>query len=153
MTNSADSDQKPTDLDLYCLQRQGISRFSRTRVNTASIMGKEPLQYKQTAKVQASLCILAVSPEPMLFSYVSNRARAYYSQRTRSGLPKGQVCSQKIRLNFQRAFSSAHIITKTCLYKFWPPQTPLLQYTLKLEFYNGIHNFFYFAKNNRLGTR
>ena len=24
--------QKPTDLDLHCLQRQGISRFSRTRV-------------------------------------------------------------------------------------------------------------------------
>ena len=23
----------PTDLDLYCLQRQGISRFSRTRFN------------------------------------------------------------------------------------------------------------------------
>ena len=25
--------QKPTDLDLYCLQRQCIYRFSRTRVN------------------------------------------------------------------------------------------------------------------------
>ena len=25
--------QKPTDLDLHCLQKQGISRFSRTRVN------------------------------------------------------------------------------------------------------------------------
>ena len=25
--------QKPIDLDLHCLQRQGISRFSRTRVN------------------------------------------------------------------------------------------------------------------------
>ena len=38
MTNSADLGQmdlqKPTDLDLHCLQRQGISRFSRTRVNT-----------------------------------------------------------------------------------------------------------------------
>ena len=40
MTNSADPDQlaswllqKPTVLDLHCLQRQGISRFSRTRVN------------------------------------------------------------------------------------------------------------------------
>ena len=35
MTNSADPDQlkKPTDLDLHCLQRQGISGFSRTRVN------------------------------------------------------------------------------------------------------------------------
>ena len=33
MANSADPDQKkPTDQDLHCLQRQGISRFSRTRV-------------------------------------------------------------------------------------------------------------------------
>ena len=38
MANSADPDQlaskKPTDLDLHCLQRQGISGLSRTRVNT-----------------------------------------------------------------------------------------------------------------------
>ena len=41
MTNSADPDQdqvslllqKPTDRDLHCLQRQGISGFSRTRFN------------------------------------------------------------------------------------------------------------------------
>ena len=33
MTNSADPDQKPTDLDLHCLQRHDISGFSRTRVN------------------------------------------------------------------------------------------------------------------------
>ena len=26
--------QKPTDLDLHCLQRQGISGFSRARVNS-----------------------------------------------------------------------------------------------------------------------
>ena len=26
--------QKPTDLDLHCLQRQGISVFSRTKVNS-----------------------------------------------------------------------------------------------------------------------
>ena len=31
MANSADPE--PTDLDLHCLQRQGISGFSRTRVN------------------------------------------------------------------------------------------------------------------------
>ena len=42
MMNSADPNQfaeKPTDLDLQGLQRQGISRFSRTRVNhTHSIL-------------------------------------------------------------------------------------------------------------------
>ena len=32
MTNSADPDQLATDLDLHCLQRQGITGFSRTRV-------------------------------------------------------------------------------------------------------------------------
>ena len=34
MANSADPDllQKPTDLDLYCLQRQGVSGFNKTRV-------------------------------------------------------------------------------------------------------------------------
>ena len=32
MTNSADPAQKPTDLELYCLQRQGISGFSRLMV-------------------------------------------------------------------------------------------------------------------------
>ena len=31
MTNSVDS-EKPTGLNLHCLQRQGISEFSRTRV-------------------------------------------------------------------------------------------------------------------------
>ena len=30
--------KKPTDLDLHCLQRQGISRFSRTKVNILSGM-------------------------------------------------------------------------------------------------------------------
>ena len=33
MTNSADQDQKPTDLDLHCLQRQCISGLSIRRVN------------------------------------------------------------------------------------------------------------------------
>ena len=40
MTNSADPDQsaskKPTDLDLHCLQKQGISMFSRIRVKIDS---------------------------------------------------------------------------------------------------------------------
>ena len=38
MPNSADPDQlaSPTDLELQCLQRQGISGFNRTRVNSVS---------------------------------------------------------------------------------------------------------------------
>ena len=38
MANKADPDQKPTDLDIHCLQKQGISRFSRTKVNTMKVM-------------------------------------------------------------------------------------------------------------------
>ena len=37
MANSADPVQKPTDLDLHCLQRQDISGFSRTRGKTKNI--------------------------------------------------------------------------------------------------------------------
>ena len=35
MANSADPGQMASDLDLHCLQRQGISGFSRTRVKFA----------------------------------------------------------------------------------------------------------------------
>ena len=41
MANCADPDQlaseKPTDLDLHCLQRQGISGFSMTRVKVITV--------------------------------------------------------------------------------------------------------------------
>ena len=36
MTNCVDPDQKLTDLDLHCLQMQGASEFSRTRVKSGS---------------------------------------------------------------------------------------------------------------------
>ena len=35
--------QKPTDLDLHCLQRQDISGFSRTRVNWPSSINDEAI--------------------------------------------------------------------------------------------------------------
>ena len=46
MANSADPDQlassEPTDLDLCCLKRQGMSGFSRTRVYTSvDILGEK----------------------------------------------------------------------------------------------------------------
>ena len=47
--------QKPTDLDLHCLQRQAISRFSRTRVKNG-VLSKQQLVEKawlyDTSKVQ-----------------------------------------------------------------------------------------------------
>ena len=42
MTNSADSDQKPTDLDLHCFQMQGISGFSRTRIKVFASAYQSP---------------------------------------------------------------------------------------------------------------
>ena len=44
-------------------------------------MGKELLQQIPTAKVQMSLHICAVSPEPMLLTRISGRTRWNYSQR------------------------------------------------------------------------
>ena len=42
MPSSADPNQlaseEPTDLDLHCLQRQGISGFSRTRENNRVVL-------------------------------------------------------------------------------------------------------------------
>ena len=40
--------QKPTDLDLHCLQRQGISGFSRTMVKRAIISCKWPASVAQS---------------------------------------------------------------------------------------------------------
>ena len=48
MADSADPVQKPTDLDLHCLQRQDISGFSMTRVNlTASAHKRDIYQIKR----------------------------------------------------------------------------------------------------------
>ena len=57
MANSADPDQlaseKPTDLDLHCLQRQDISGFSRTRVKNSIV------------------CVLMLSAPLVLIFYIS----------------------------------------------------------------------------------
>ena len=37
MTNSADPDQKPTDLDLHCLLRQGMSCLAREGLIVCSV--------------------------------------------------------------------------------------------------------------------
>ena len=53
MTHRADSDQL-ANLDLYCLQRQGIPKFSKTRVNIISAnfqtehVNDEIMQYPST---------------------------------------------------------------------------------------------------------
>ena len=50
----------------------------------------------RTAKVPASLRIRAVSPEPMLFAYVSAKPRGKFSQRTRYiALLRARACALK----------------------------------------------------------
>ena len=59
MTYSADPDswllQKPADLDLHCLQRQGISGFSRTRVN---ILPKTKRQLQRNCFLYGNLSVM-----------------------------------------------------------------------------------------------
>ena len=68
MTNSADPDQqKPTDLDLHCLQRQSISGFRRTRVN---------LHFAWWVKISADICLFVLvlrpsKPNGVMLSVVS----------------------------------------------------------------------------------
>ena len=53
--------QKPTDLDLHCLQRQDISRFSRTRVNNLAKL-KKWTEYIATDKRGYPYNIFLTSP-------------------------------------------------------------------------------------------
>ena len=74
MTNSAVLDQlasseKPTDLDLLCLQRQGISVFSKTRVNS-----REPDQpanpeknYVRNERTRSSLDAFCIARDARFF--------------------------------------------------------------------------------------
>ena len=58
MANSADPDlQKPTDLDLHCLQKQGIFRFSRTRVKNFFLLRYKikASKFSQTSMVPTTL--------------------------------------------------------------------------------------------------
>ena len=49
------------------------------------------------AKVQASLCICAVSPEPSLLAYTSSESRGTFRQKARSLAPlNGWACAVKI---------------------------------------------------------
>ena len=55
------------------------------------------LSHMRAAKVQASLRIRAVSPEPSLLAYISSESRGTFRQRARSLAPlKGWACAVKI---------------------------------------------------------
>ena len=48
MTNSVDPDKKPTNLDLHCLQKQGVSGFSRTRAKNRLFGTRSNVKQKKT---------------------------------------------------------------------------------------------------------
>ena len=55
------------------------------------------LSLMRAAKVQASLCIRAVSPEPSLLAHTSSESRGTFRQKTRSLAPlNGWACAVKI---------------------------------------------------------
>ena len=82
MTNSADPDlKKQTDLDLHCLQRQGMTCSAREGLNGlrykcgnktigAVSNEKEPSNMGLNAQIQTSLCMRKVLSKPLLSVYI-----------------------------------------------------------------------------------
>ena len=72
--------QKPTDLDLHCFQRQGISGFSRTRVN--------PLytEYSPTLYIGSPVSVLGMSCY-ILASVAQSDARPTWDQEVTGSTP------------------------------------------------------------------
>ena len=66
--------QKPTDLDLHCLQRQGISGFSRTKFKTYYTKDKictNPFYFRLTCLNTAAWVANSVDPDQMPSSVLS----------------------------------------------------------------------------------
>ena len=89
--------QKPTDLDLHCLQRQGISWFSRTRVKKVLGFVYYDLilnNWSNKSSIKKINCFAYFLPVTFLSNYVtgSSRSSPIYtiSGSTQKLLPKGQ---------------------------------------------------------------
>ena len=133
--------QRPTDLDLHCLQRQHISGFSRTRINYAlyythtnlptSLVSALSLRFVHT---NVLICLTLIDafadlPRPM--------------DTTRSFWKKMVVV---IKLN--GIFISSVVITKTCLYNTVPLKPHF--YIVKLGFTGVYISFLISAQKHRL---
>ena len=80
----------------------------------------------RAAKVQASLRIRAVSPEPLLLAHTSSESRGTYRQKARSLVPmNGWACAVKIchdgMLEDTNSLGGAHVINVDTrqMWKFW----------------------------------
>ena len=82
-------DQKPTGLDLHCLQRQGISGFSRTRVKFMKARSSpmayywEPVMYPGIAVMYHSIAAPIPSLSLSLYDDDVNRIASKVKQRLR----------------------------------------------------------------------
>ena len=75
----------------------------------------------RAAKVQASLCIRAVSPEPSLLAHTSSESRGTFRQKARSLAPlNGWACAVKIcndgMLENTNSLDGAHMLLHVCSY-------------------------------------
>ena len=74
----------------------------------------------RAAKVQASLRIRAVSPEPLLLAHTSSESRGTFRQKARSLAPlNGWACAVKVchdgMLEDTNSLDAAHFVTILCL--------------------------------------
>ena len=94
--------QKPTDLDLHCLRMQGISRFSRTRVNLVNINVKCRNMKKVPEKKKFPLVYVAVSCLPVLekywFSYCHLFTHPYKSNHSMVNYPYHHFMTKTINV-------------------------------------------------------
>ena len=103
-----------SDQDLYCLpfHLHPLVIFKYCMGRVKRIWYLSPMR---AAKVQASLCIRAVSPEPPLPSHISSESRETFRQKARSLTPlNGWKCAVKIwhdgMLEDTKSLDAAHVI-------------------------------------------
>ena len=92
-------------------------RFHRSRSNMDRVKRISYLSPMRAAKVQASLRIRAVSPEPSLLAHTSTESRGTFRQKTRSLAPlNGWACAVEIghdgMLEDTNSLDGAHIKKK-----------------------------------------
>ena len=93
MANSADPDQLPTDLNLHCLQKQGISGFSRTIV-------KRKGKYKISAERKPKASVRGVNEEK--YRTVNKPLQIDFKTSRRQNVRKctfGHVCPVKNQIS------------------------------------------------------
>ena len=115
----------------------------------------------RAAKVQASLRIRAVSPEPSLLAHTSSESRGTFTQKARSLAPlNGWACAVKIchdrMLEDTNSLVGAHIVSYICLIHLLILITFIALIIIHNRFIKtyvfklNIHEFIFFIQNRTL---